>query len=139
MKSVFLGFGITICSIISIVIVMTLCGTNIRQNELNRAVDSAIKDTVENQFDDTTYSVNSNDEFVADFMETLLVQINSECTVVINILDVDYQKGLLSVEVIEKYMHPIGTEGKVWVKRTVIMEQYTVEDMHDMMYYLEFI
>ena len=96
MKSVFLGFGITICSIISIVIVMTLCGTNMRQNELNRAVDSAIKDTVENQFDNTTYSVNSNDEFVADFMEALLVQINSDCSVVVNVLDVDYQKGLLS-------------------------------------------
>lgn len=126
MKSVFLGFGITICSIISIVIVMTLCGTNMRQNELNRAVDSAIKDTVENQFDDTTYSVNSNDEFVADFMEALLVQINSDCSAVVNVLDVDYQKGLLSVEVIEKYIHPIGTEGEVSVKRTVIMEQYTV-------------
>jgi len=126
MKSVFLGFGITICSIISIVIVMTLCGTNIRQNELNRAVDSAIKDTVENQFDDTTYSVNSNDEFVADFMEALLVQINSDCSVVVNVLVVDYQMGLLSVEVIEKYIHPIGTEGNVSVKRTVIMEQYTV-------------
>ena len=126
MKSVFLGFGITSCSIISIVIVMTLCGTNMRQNELNRAVDSSIKDTVENQFDDTTYSVNSNDEFVADFMEALLVQINSDCSVVVNVLDVDYQKGLLSVEVIEKYIHPIGTEGNVSVKRTVIMEQYTV-------------
>ena len=126
MKNVFLGFGITICAIISIVIVMTLCGTNMRQNELNRAVDIALLDTVENQFDSKTYSVSSNDEFIADFIEALLVQINSDCTVKINILDVDYQKGLLSVEVIEKYKHPIGTEGEVSVKRTVIMEQYMV-------------
>lgn len=126
MKNVFLGFGITICSIISIVIVMTLCGTNMRQNELNRAVDSAVQDTVENQFDNKTYSVSSNDEFIADFIEVLLVQINSDCSVKVNVLDVDYQKGLLSVEVIEKYMHPIGTEGQVSVKRTVIMEQYMV-------------
>ena len=126
MKNVFLGFGITISAIISIVIVMTLCGTNMRQNELNRAVDSALQDTVENQFDSKTYSVSSNDEFVADFMEALLVQINSECSIIVNVLDVDYQKGLLSVEIIEKYKHPIGTEGQVSVKRTVIMEQYTV-------------
>lgn len=126
MKNVFLGFGITICAIISIVIVMTLCGTNMRQNELNRAVDSALQDTVENQFDSKTYSVSSNDEFIADFMEALLVQINSECSIIVNVLDVDYQKGLLSVEIIEKYKHPIGTEGQVSVKRTVIMEQYTV-------------
>ena len=126
MKNVFLGFGITICAIISIVIVMTLCGTNMRQNELNRAVDSALQETVENQFDSKTYSVSSNDEFIADFMEALLVQINSECSIIVNVLDVDYQKGLLSVEIIEKYKHPIGTEGQVSVKRTVIMEQYTV-------------
>ena len=126
MKNVFLGFGITISAIISIVIVMTLCGTNMRQNELNRAVDSALQDTVENQFDSKTYSVSSNDEFIADFMEALLVQINSDCSIKVKILDVDYQKGLLSVEVIEKYKHPIGTEGHVSVKRTVIMEQYTV-------------
>ncbi len=97
-----------------------------RQNELNRAVDSALQDTVENQFDTKTYSVGSNDEFIADFMEALLVQINSDCRIKVNVLDVDYQKGLLSVEVIEKYKHPIGTEGQVSVKRTVIMEQYTV-------------
>lgn len=126
MKNVFLGFGITICAIISIVIVMTLCGTNMRQNELNRAVDSALQETVEDQFDSKTYSVSSNDEFIADFMEALLVQINSDCGIKVNVLDVDYQKGLLSVEVIEKYKHPIGTEGQVSVKRTVIMEQYTV-------------
>ena len=126
MKNVFLGFGITICSIISIVIVMTLCGTNMRQNELNRAVDSAVQDTVENQFDNKTYSVSSNDEFIADFIEALLVQINSDCSVKVNVLDADYQKGLLSVEVIEKYKHPIGTDGQVSVKRTVIMEQYMV-------------
>ncbi len=126
MKNVFLGSGITIYAIISIVIVMTLCGTNMRQNELNRAVDSALQDTVENQFDSKTYSVSSNDEFIADFMEALLVQINSDCSIKVNVLDVDYQKGLLSVEVIEKYKHPIGTEGQVSVKITVIMEQYTV-------------
>ncbi len=39
----FLGFGITICSIIAIVIVMTLWGINIRQNELNNAVNGAFK------------------------------------------------------------------------------------------------
>ena len=126
MKNVFLGFGITICAIISIVIVMTLCGTNMRQNELNRAVDSAVKDTVENQFDNKTYSLSSTDEFSADFIEALLVQINSDCSVKVNVLDVDYQKGLLSVEVIEKYKHPIGTDGQVSVKRTVIIEQYMV-------------
>lgn len=126
MKNVFLGFGITLCSILFIVIIMTLSGTILRQNELNRAVDIAIEDTVENQFDSRSYSANSEQEFIADFMEALMVQINSKCTLKINILNVDYEKGLLSVEVVELYQHPIGTNGEVSVKRSVIMEQYTV-------------
>ncbi|MDR0925351.1 MAG: hypothetical protein LBN31_13490 [Hungatella sp.] len=126
MKSTFLGFGITICSILSIAIVLTLCSASIRQNELNHAVEHALKDTMENQFDQTTYSANSNEELVADFMEALLVQVNSDSRVTVQVLDVDYQKGLLSVEVKETYHHPIGTEGHVTTKRTVIMEQYQV-------------
>ena len=126
MKNVFLGFGITICSILSIVIVMTLCGTSIRQNELNDAVGSALMDTVENQFEDTAHSANSNEEFAADFIKALLIQISSDSAVEVKILDADYQKGLLSVEVTETYRHPIGTEGQVSVKRMVIMEQYTI-------------
>lgn len=96
-----------------------------RQNELNDAVDSALKDTVENQFDDTTYSVNSNDEFVADFIEALLIQINSDSTITVNVLGVDYEKGLLSVEVIESYKHPNGNIGAVSAMKTVIFEQDT--------------
>ena len=126
MKNVFFSMGIALCAILSIVIVMTLCGINMRQNELNDAVNNAMKETVENQFNDKTYSVSSDDEFVADFMESLLVQINSDCAVTIQVLDVDYAKGLLSVEVTETFQHPIGTQGKVSVKRTVIMEQYQV-------------
>lgn len=128
MKSVFLGFGITVCGILSVVIVMTLCGTNMRQNELNRAIDNALEATMKNQFNEATDSANNNEDFVEDFLDSLLIQINSNCSIVVNVLDVDYEKGLLSVEVIEKYKHPIGTEGEVSVKRTIIMEQYQVAE-----------
>lgn len=128
MKSVFLGFGITVCGILSVVIVMTLCGINMRQNELNRAIDNVLEATMENQFDETTDSASSNEDFVNNFLNSLLIQINSNCSIVVNVLDVDYEKGLLSVEVIEKYKHPIGTDGEISAKRTVIMEQYQVAE-----------
>lgn len=126
MKSIFLSFGLMVCSVVSIVIVMTLCGISIRTNELNDAVDIALHSTVENQMDETTYSVESNEAFIADFLQVLLVQIQSDSAIEVNVLDVDYEKGLLSVEVISKYQHPFGTEGQVAVRRTVIMEQYEV-------------
>ena len=126
MKSVFLGFGIAVCGLVSLIIVMTLCGTSMRQNELNRAIDNALEATMENQFNDKTDSADSNEEFAQDFIDALLIQINSNCSIVVNVLDIDYEKGLLSVEVIEKYIHPIGTDGEVSVKRTIIMEQYQV-------------
>lgn len=113
-----------LCGVIFLVIVMTLGGKQMRKNELNRAVDGALEETVENQFDTKTYSVNNTNEFIADFMEALLVQINSDSTMEVRVLDADYEKGLLSVEVTEHFYHPVGTQGSVSVKRTVIMEQY---------------
>jgi hypothetical protein len=130
LKSTFLGFGITICSIVSLAIILTLCNVNLRQNELNHAVEHALKTTIENQFDETTYTADSKEELVADFLEALLVQINSDSRIKVEVLEVDVQKGLLSVEVKEIFQHPIGTEGQVAVKRTVIMEQYRV-DVHE--------
>lgn len=125
MKNIFFGSAVMVCGVLFIIIVMTLSGRQIRQDELNRAVDNAIKETVDNQFDTRTYSANNTDEFVADFIEALLVQINSDSTIEINVLDADYEKGLLSVEVISHYLNPIGTKGKVSVERMVIMEQFS--------------
>lgn len=126
MKNVFLGSVITMCGVLFLVIVMTLSGKQLRANELRDAVDNALISTVENQFDEKSYDVNNTDEFIADFMQALLVQINSDCSIEIRILNVDQEKGLLSVEVIEHFYHPIGTEGQISVQRTVIMEQYSV-------------
>ena len=126
MKNVFLGSVITMCGVLFLVIVMTLSGKQLRANELRNAVDNALISTVENQFDEKSYDVNNTDEFIADFMQALLVQINSDCSIEIHILNVDQEKGLLSVEVIEHFYHPIGTEGQISVQRTVIMEQYSV-------------
>ena len=126
MKNVFLGSVITMCGVLFLVIIMTLSGKQLRANELRDAVDNALISTVENQFDEKSYDVNNTDEFIADFMQALLVQINSDCNIEIRILNVDHAKGLLSVEVIEHFYHPIGTEGQISVQRTVIMEQYSV-------------
>jgi len=126
MKNVFLGSVITMCGVLFLVIIMTLSGKQLRANELRDAVDNALISTVENQFDEKSYDVNNTDEFIADFLQALLVQINSDCSIEIRILNVDHAKGLLSVEVIEHFYHPIGTEGQISVQRTVIMEQYSV-------------
>lgn len=128
LKSVFLTMGLFICSIISIVIVMTFSGSMIRQNELEHAVELALMNTVKNQWKERTYSVTNNDELLADFLEELLVQVTSDATIQVNVLEIDYEKGLLSVEVIENYVHPIGTNGQISVNRTVVMEQYSVGD-----------
>lgn len=126
MKNIFLGSVITMCGVLFLVIIMTLSGKQLRANELRDAVENALISTVENQFDEKSYDVNNTDEFIADFMQALLVQINSDCSIEIRILNVDQAKGLLSVEVIEHFYHPIGTEGQISVQRTVIMEQYSV-------------
>ena len=47
---------------------------------------------------DSTYTAQTEDEFAADLIQTLSMQIESDSAVSIRILDLDNEKGIVSVE-----------------------------------------
>ena len=51
------------------------------------------------------------------------MQIESDSAVSIRILDLDNEKGIVSVEAVEKYRYPNGKTGTVSTAKTVIMEK----------------
>ncbi len=127
MKNVFLGIAVTVSGVLFVLIVMTVSGTAIRKNELQNSVEIALLSTLENGFCQNNYPVADEEELCADFIQTLLMQIESKGEIEVRILEANAEKGLLSAEVTEHYRHPIGTEGCIRVQRTVMMEQYKEE------------
>lgn len=118
-------FGLTLTAILGIFIalILTVQGRNTRQNELSQSIDSAMKTAMEQAALDDAQISGNQEAFMAVFLESLLVQCSSDSDITVNVLELDLEKGLFSVEVKEAYLHPNGKEGTVSVTRTVILDQ----------------
>lgn len=123
MKQTAFGMVSTLVMVFVFLLLMTGHGRSLRQEETKNALADAVDGAMSNLMEQKLYSVSSKDEFVADLLQTLLVQLNSTSDVKICILEADEKKGILSVEVTETYTHPNGRKGTVSAVRTVILDK----------------
>lgn len=123
MKQTVFGLVSMLLLVFFLIIAMSLYGRNLRQAETDHTLAEAVDTAMSNLMENKVYSIDTKDEFVADFLETLLVQMNSTSDVEVSILEADEKKGILSVEVTQNYLHPNGKEGTVSVVRTVIFDK----------------
>lgn len=122
MKQVIFGMVSILMITLFFLIMMTIYGRNMRQEEtvrgLTEAMDVAITELMENQ-----ENIENDEMFSTLLLQKLLVQMNSTSDVQVKILDADAKLGILSVEVIEKYKHPNGQEGTVSQVRTILFDK----------------
>lgn len=135
MKSAVYGIMLSVLGILVVFIIMTVNGRMTRQKEATDALGQCVETAVENTIESDNYTIENNEEFVADFMENLLNQIENDADIEVKIAGIDYKKGLLSVEVIEHYIHPAGKPGEVRYQTTVILEQAEAEKYHSVEFY----
>ena len=122
MKQVVYGSLIGLIVIVTIVAVVTVNGKKTRQGDVDNARQSSVENAVETTMNEKVYSISSNEEFIADFTQNLLVQISNDSDIEIQVAKVDYEKGILGVKVIETFTHPNGKEGKNECETTVVFE-----------------
>lgn len=116
-------------AIIFLTVVATafLCFNLITGSITDNEAEAALSQSVEQALYVTltsgeTYSIDSNEDFVNDFLSNLLVQVNSPADIAVRILDVDYQEGLLDVEVTETMTYPDGKTREVTCRKTVLLD-----------------
>jgi hypothetical protein len=122
------GLACMMILVLVLMILLSLYGRTMRQAETERTLEEAIDTAMSEWMETEDYPATGKEAFAADFLETLLVQLNSTSDVQVSILDADEEKGLLSVEVTEEYQHPNGTKGSVSAVRTVIFDRTQKED-----------
>jgi len=116
------GIVLVIIGVFMLLILSTIDGRRIRNQEATDSLRLAIESTIQD-LNNEKFNINDNQTFIADFIQALAIQIESNSTIAVNVLDVDYEKGMLSIEVVEHYMHPNGKTGTVACVKTVIFEQ----------------
>ena len=123
MKNVVIGICSFVLTGILVLTLYTLHGRSIRQEELDDALACGLKTAMEQVKQGGDIAPESDEELKALFLQCFLQQIDSNSQVTVHILEADHEKGLLSVEGVLTYRHPIGTEGRVTASGTVILEQ----------------
>lgn len=134
---------VAVCALImsSVLVFTTVCifamsNTAIRKNELQHSLSAAMDSSLEILCSEKSYSFSEDestatDEFIADFLEKLLVNTSSDSEIKVSVLAVDVQKGLLDVEVTETYKHTTGAESSVSCRKTAIYEEAPIKDTAD--------
>lgn len=123
MKNMLIAFIAALCGVVIILIGFTIHGRSTRQVEL----DNALKSSMETAMAGLMYEegvAQSETEWKAAFLQSLAIQINSASNLTVKFLEVDMKKGILSVEAMLTWSHPIGTVGNVSSTMTIIMEEY---------------
>lgn len=117
------------CVIVLIVIMMgfTIHGRNLKQIELDGALNSSMKRAMEMLLLEDG-KPQTEDEWKAMLVSSIAVQLNNAEGLTVKIMEADMKKGILSIEAVLVFQHPIGTAGTVSTgMKTVILEECFTE------------
>lgn len=123
MKNFIIGFFSLIMIILVGAGISMSSGKSMRANELDSTLGTAMEQCMETLKTKETYKINNEQEFIADFIENMLVKTNSKGTYTVTIYTVDIDKGILDVGVTESYSQLFKT-GKVSARKTVVLDEY---------------
>lgn len=123
MKNMLIAFIAALCGVVIILIGFTMHGRSTRQVELDNALKSSMEEAMTSLMYEEGTPENEK-EWKAAFLQSLVVQINSTSDLTVTFLEADMARGILSVEAVLTWNHPIGTVGTVSSTMTVILEEY---------------
>ena len=128
MKKMIVAFVSCIIIVILIMTGFTIHGRNVRQIEVDNALNTSMKSAMEVLLVEEG-GPKTQKEWEYMFIQSLAVQIESDSELTIHIgADSDMEKGILTAEAILTFRHPIGTTGTVSTGiRTIILEEYIEE------------
>lgn len=129
MKTIISGFGAIVLFILCILINSSIINFTSRNTELNTAINNAVIDTQRVLYDNS-YSINSADEYLAEFTQNLLQYINSNSDIEIKVYAIDEKSGFLDVGVVSKYKNLLGESREFEERRTSIIDVVTRGDIN---------
>lgn len=133
MKALTKLFGFSFVAVFVIVIMSLFQDINVRQDELNNVITTAMtstqtvmKEQIEDKKFETSnkrYAINNNDEYLAEFTKNLYKLKTSDSVYKIYVYGIDYEKGLLDVEVTSSFNMWNGQTKTFTARKTNVIEQ----------------
>lgn len=125
MKHTIYGLSLVFAAVLVIAAAMIISGGDVRENEMDKALNTAAEQALEQIKKEGGYEVSDYRELIADFNQALLLHISSDSDIKIDILTADLSRGILDVKITETYQ-TVGRRSKqASCRKTVILEEYT--------------
>lgn len=122
MKQVIIVISTVVIVILTTMILSVDINKMDRQDELDRAVSGAAKQTVKDSQISEQTEINSNEDMIAHFVNLLSVNINSDSDLSVEVMGVDYEEGMLDVHVTSEFKYLNGKNGTLSVRKCAIFE-----------------
>lgn len=140
MKNILIGLTTFVIALLTVAGLLAMHTRGMAKTELEDALSNAVEQSLENAMSGEAYDVDDTDEFVADIMESILLQIDSDADITIHVLNADLEKGILSVEATEEFEYIGGKKGTVSAKKTAVLDSVTTteeETYYKICFYVE--
>lgn len=122
MKQIIITIGITAATLIISLTLISKESEMDRNDELNRAVSAAVKQTVSDSQVLGQTEIASNEDMAAHFIQIMSINMNSNSDITVEVMGADYQEGMFDVLVTGKFKYANGKEGEVSVRKCAIYE-----------------
>lgn len=110
-------------AVIILIVALTLLSVESkmdRQDELDRAVSAAVRQTVKSSQAENQTDITSNKEMVAHFIHLLTTGIESDGKLSVKVIGVDYRRGMLDVNVTEEFTYLTGKKATIKIRKCAI-------------------
>lgn len=123
MKNISMVVVCAFLGVLTLLMVMTVQGRSSRSMELKTNFSSAAEETVAALAADPAYGTDNADQFVADFTQGMVEALDSNMAVSAEVMNVNRERGLLSLRITGEFKHPNGKPGTVQDERTVVFNR----------------
>lgn len=122
MKQVIMIIGMAVIAVIVSITLISVESKMDRKDELCRAVSAAVKQAVSDSQIEGQKEISSDKELVAQFIQLMSSNINSDSDFSVEVMGADYKEGMLDVIVTEKFKYFNGKTDSVSVRKCAIYE-----------------
>ena len=138
MKNAIIGFTFTLSLIYIFLIHSCITAKDVRQNELETSLNSAIRTTMEQTYTiKTEQTIKTNEQMMECFNKNFLSQISSDADFDVEFMGVDVVDGFLDVKVTSHFKYPYktseapdGVEGTVTARRSIVLDNTKTGTIH---------
>jgi hypothetical protein len=122
MKQTVIVIGLAVIIVIISITIMSVQSRSNRQNELERVVAAAAKQTVADTQVFEQDIIKSDKEMIAAFVQNVCTSIKGDGDLSVKVFDVDYKEGMIDVMVTEKFTYLNGKQSQVSTRKCAIYQ-----------------